>query len=568
MIIGIDLGTTNSTVSVWQDGRAVLIPNALGDLLTPSAVSIDDAGALLVGLAARERQSTHPERTATAFKRYMGTRHVTKLGGVAFTAEDLSAIVLGQLKADAEAYLGMAVSEAVITVPAYFNDRQRKATRRAGELAGLQVRRLLNEPTAAALAFGIQDCADREPFLVFDLGGGTFDVSIVEMFDGVVEVRASAGDNRLGGEDFNDAIMALARTRLDLPAMEALAAPALVHEIMRAAAERTRRALSDAAQAPFQVTVAGVQFETIVSAAEFEAQAAGLIERLRDPVLRSLRESDTRVDLLSEIVLVGGATRMPVVRKAVTRMFSRFPNASVHPDHAVGLGAAVQAALLAKDAALDEIRLSDVCPFSLGVDTTERDARGALHGGLFSPVIERNTPIPASRISYFRTLVDNQREVQFGIYQGEAREVRNNIKLGEISVPVPPRPAGMVGVECRFSYDSSGLLEVDVHVPETGMTRNLVILDEVDAMTDRDVAQRRELLAALKYHPREEAANAALLARAARCYESFIGAERERIGHGTLEFQAALERQDPRGIRIAHDQLSGLLDTLEGERFL
>ena len=568
MIIGIDLGTTNSTVSVWQDGRAVLIPNALGDLLTPSAVSIDDAGALLVGLAARERQSTHPERTATAFKRYMGTRHVTKLGGVAFTAEDLSAIVLGQLKADAEAYLGMAVSEAMITVPAYFNDRQRKATRRAGELAGLQVRRLLNEPTAAALAFGIQDCADREPFLVFDLGGGTFDVSIVEMFDGVVEVRASAGDNRLGGEDFNDAIMALARTRLDLPAMEALAAPALVHEIMRAAAERTRRALSDAAQAPFQVAVAGVQFETIVSAAEFEAQAAGLIERLRDPVLRSLRESDTRVDLLSEIVLVGGATRMPVVRKAVTRMFSRFPNASVHPDHAVGLGAAVQAALLAKDAALDEIRLSDVCPFSLGVDTTERDARGALHGGLFSPVIERNTPIPASRISYFRTLADNQREVQFGIYQGEAREVRNNIKLGEISVPVPPRPAGMVGVECRFSYDSSGLLEVDVHVPETGMTRNLVILDEVDAMTDRDVAQRRELLAALKYHPREEAANAALLARAARCYESFIGAERERIGHGTLEFQAALERQDPRGIRIAHDQLSGLLDTLEGERFL
>lgn len=568
MIIGIDLGTTNSTVSVWQDGRAVLIPNALGDLLTPSAVSIDDAGALLVGLAARERQSTHPERTATAFKRYMGTRHVTKLGGVAFTAEDLSAIVLGQLKADAEAYLGMAVREAVITVPAYFNDRQRKATRRAGELAGLQVRRLLNEPTAAALAFGIQDCADREPFLVFDLGGGTFDVSIVEMFDGVVEVRASAGDNRLGGEDFNDAIMALARTRLDLPAMEALAAPALVHEIMRAAAERTRRALSDAAQAPFQVAVAGVQFETIVSAAEFEAQAAGLIERLRDPVLRSLRESDTRVDLLSEIVLVGGATRMPVVRKAVTRMFSRFPNASVHPDHAVGLGAAVQAALLAKDAALDEIRLSDVCPFSLGVDTTERDARGALHGGLFSPVIERNTPIPASRISYFRTLADNQREVQFGIYQGEAREVRNNIKLGEISVPVPPRPAGTVGVECRFSYDSSGLLEVDVHVPETGMTRNLVILDEIDAMTDRDVAQRRELLAALKYHPREEAANAALLARAARCYESFIGAERERIGQGTLEFQAALERQDPRGIRIAHDQLSGLLDTLEGERFL
>ncbi len=568
MIIGIDLGTTNSTVAIWRDGQPQLIPNAIGDYLTPSAVSVTDDGTILVGIAARDRQSTHPRDTATAFKRYMGTRHLTKLGGIEFSAEDLSAIVLGRLKADAEAHLGEPVTEAVITVPAYFNDRQRKATRRAGELAGLDVRRLLNEPTAAALAFGIQDNAEREPFLVFDLGGGTFDVSIVEVFDGVVEVRASAGDNRLGGEDFNDMLAAFARTRLDMETIGTRVSPAVLHELMRAAAERTRRELTVSERAPFRITVGDTVFETDISAQEFEAQGAALLDRLRDPVLRSLRESDIRVDGLSEIVLVGGATRMPIVRKAVTRMFSRFPNASVHPDHAVGLGAAVQAGLLAKDAALDEIRLTDVCPFSLGVDTTERDARGAWHPGLFSPVIERNTPIPASRISHFRTLSDNQREVQFGIYQGEAREVRNNIKLGQLSVPVPPRPAGEISVECRFSYDSSGLLEVDVRVPETGMTRNLVIIDEADAMSERELGERREALAALKFHPRDGSENAALTARATRCYESFIGEHRERIGQAMLLFQSALDRQDPRAIRVAHQELTALLDALEGERFL
>ena len=568
MIIGIDLGTTNSAAAIWRDGQAVLIPNSVGDFLTPSAVSVGDDGAILVGIAARDRQSTHPQLSATAFKRYMGTRQVTKMGKASFSAEDLSALVLRSLKADAEAFLGEPVTGAVITVPAYFNDRQRKATRRAGELAGLEVKRLLNEPTAAALAFGIQDSEEREPFLVFDLGGGTFDVSIVEVFDGVVEVRASAGDNRLGGEDFNDAITAIARARLDMAAMGALSPPALLHEIMRAAAERTRRALTTSETAPFTVTLGETQFETEIGASEFEAQARPLLERLRDPVLRSLRESDIRVEALSEVVLVGGATRMPAVRKAITRMFGRFPNSAVHPDHAVALGAAVQAALIGRDAGLEEIRLTDVCPFSLGVDTTERDARGVLHAGLFAPVIERNTPIPASRVSYFRTLSDNQREVHFGIYQGEAREVSSNIKLGQLIVPVPPRPAGQVGVECRFSYDSSGLLEVDVTIPETGVTRNLVIIDEADAMSEQELASRREALAELKFHPRDDNDNAALMARAARCYESFIGAHREEIGRGILLFQSALDRQEPRGIKQGYDELTGLLDALEGERFL
>jgi molecular chaperone HscC len=566
MIVGIDLGTTNSAVAIWRDGRAELIPNSLGDVLTPSAVSLSDDGAILVGMAARERQSTHPQLTATAFKRRMGTQQTAQLGRDSYSAEDLSALVLRALKADAEAWLGEPVEAAVITVPAYFNDRQRKATRRAGEMAGLKVERLLNEPTAAALAHGIHDKEDKHPFLVFDLGGGTFDVSIVEIFEGIIEVRASAGDNRLGGEDFNDMLVELARGRL--PALKADAADSRLREIMRAAAERCRRALTGADCAPFTFVWNGEAHEIAVAAADFEEAAAPLIARLRDPVLRSLRDSGVVSDMLSAVIMVGGATRMPIVRQAVTRMFGRFPDISVDPDHAVALGAAVQAGLRARDAALEEIRLTDVCPFTLGVNTTEFDRNGRMHHGVFSPIIERNTVIPASRVHSFSTLQDNQRAVEFGIYQGEARNVAANVKLGQVSLPVPPRPAGQVQIDCRFSYDASGLLEVDVTVPETGVAKQLVICDDADAPDSAAIAARRTKLAALKVHPRDEEANAALLARAARCYESFLAERRDFIGQLILTFEAVIERQDPREIELTRRDIEQRLNELEGERFL
>jgi molecular chaperone HscC len=566
LIVGIDLGTTNSAVAIWRDGEAQLIPNSLGDLLTPSAVGLADDGSLLVGMAARERQSTHPKLTATAFKRLMGTQKPVQLGRTRYSAEDLSALVLRSLKADAEAFLGEPVESAVITVPAYFNDRQRKATRRAGEMAGLRVERLVNEPTAAALAHGIHDRGDKQPFLVFDLGGGTFDVSIVEIFDGIIEVRASAGDNRLGGEDFNEILVELARARLGR--REEFGGDSRLREIMRAAAERTRRTLTESDKAPFRFVWEGEAQEIEVGVAEFEEAAAPLLARLRDPVLRSLRDSNIHTDQLSEIILVGGATRMPVVRRAVTRMFGRFPSGSVHPDHAVALGAAVQAGLKARDAALDEIRLTDVCPFTLGVDTAERDPAGGLRRGVFAPIIERNTVIPASRVHSFSTLFDNQREVRFGVYQGESRQVAANVKLGEIGLSVPPRPAGHVRIDVRFSYDVSGLLEVDVSVPETGVAKQLVICDDADAPSEAEVAKRREALAALKVHPREEAANAAALARGERCYESFIGERRDFVGQLILAFESVLERQDPREIATARAELERQLDGLEGERYL
>jgi molecular chaperone HscC len=564
VIVGIDLGTTNSAVARWGDDRPELIPNSLGDLLTPSAVSLTDDGDVLVGMAARERQSVHPERTATAFKRLMGTQKPIFLGRTRFSAEELSALVLRSLRADAERHYGEPVTGAVITVPAYFSDRQRKATRRAGELAGLNVERLVNEPTAAALAYGIVDREDRDPFLVFDLGGGTFDVSIVEIFDGVIEVRASAGDNRLGGEDFNEVIAGLAKARLNLPL--GAAQPKLTEQV-RAAAERTRRALSEAEAANFEIVWRDQQFSTQITAEEFETAAGPLLERLREPVLRAMRDSKIRAEDMSEIVMVGGATRMPIIRKAVTRMFARFPNAAVHPDHAVALGAAVQAGLKERQADLAEIRLTDVCPYSLGVDVMERDHTGAIHNGLFAPILERNTVLPASRVHRFQTAHPQQRNVEFGIYQGEARTVAANIKLGSVDIAVPPRAAGEIVIDCRFTYDVSGLLEVDVTVPATGETRQVVIHDG-EGLDDGEVQERRAALAALKIHPREQAANQALIARAERCYESFIGERRETAGQLLAYFEGTLASQDPRAIAEAMALVSAKLDAIEGERYL
>jgi molecular chaperone HscC len=567
MIIGIDLGTTNSAVGVWRDGRAELIPNSLGHLLTPSAVGLDEDGSLLVGLSARERRSTHPNLTANLFKRYMGTRRLTTLGDRQFLPEELSSLVLASLKRDAEAFLGEAVTEAVITVPAYFNDRQRKATRWAGELAGLKVERLLNEPTAAALAYGIHNLEDESRFLVFDLGGGTFDVSILEMFEGVIEVRSSTGDNRLGGEDFNEAIMADMRTRFGGLGGEGYSPDGPLGQKLRVAAETVRRGLTDGPTARAQMVWKDKAFDYELSADRFEILCADLMKRLRDPVLRALKDGDINPSNLKEIVLVGGSTRMPIVRRAVTRMFGRFPSTTVHPDEAVAIGAAIQAGLKARDVNLSEVVLTDVCPYTLGVNSAEMQPDGSHVGGLFAPIIERNTIVPVSRVRPFRTLKHMQRDVTFVVYQGESRHVSENIRLGEITIPVPPKKAGQVEVECRFTYDINGLIEVDVRVPETKAHRQLVIAGDL-SLSAAELAARREALAALKVHPKDLEANRAAMARGTRCYESTLGHVRQEVGELISQFQAALDRQDVRGADKARGDFLAGLDAIEGETYL
>src|ERR1700722_3902838 len=568
MIVGIDLGTTNSAIAVWLDGRPQLVPNSLGSFLTPSAVSVDEDGQVLVGLAARERQVTHPKVTATTFKRWMGTARVTSLGSNrTFRPEELSALVLRSLKADAEAFLKEPVTEAVITVPAYFNDHQRKATRHAGELAGLKVERLLNEPTAAALAHGLHLRDDDTQFLVFDLGGGTFDVSIVEIFSGVIEVRSSAGDNCLGGEDFNkvliDDFFTARRSELGPRAKQNDG----LFERVRNQAERARRALSQQNAATMSVVWRDKEVSYAVDAARFAQLSEPLLSRLREPVLQALRDGGIHADKLKAIILVGGATRMPVVRSAVVRMFGRLPSLGPNPEEAIAVGAAVQAGLKARDAALREVVMTDVCPYTLGVNSGERRADGTIHTGLFSPIIERNTVVPASRFRTFSTIEPGQRSVQFTVYQGGAPGVPDNIALGPFEVRVPVREK-LGAVNVRFTYDVNGLLEVDVTVPETGETRQVLITGASGDLSAEEIAERRLTLAALKVPPRETEPNRAALARGARCYETSLGEKRGLVATWLRQFEVALDAQDPHRIDNAREHFLEQLDSLEGESYL
>ena len=563
MIVGIDLGTTNSLIAVFRDGRPQLIPNALGDFATPSAVAIDDAGKLITGLAARERAATDPARTAQAFKRLMGSDRTVRLGDRTMRAEELSALVLQSLKADAEAFLGEPVTEAVITVPAYFNEAQRRATRTAGELAGLKVERLLNEPTAAGLAYGLQDRPDNSTFLVFDLGGGTFDVSVLEYFDGVVEVRASAGDTRLGGEDFAHAVGRLFIERcgaLSLADRERLQKdPALWWR----AAEQAKRDLSERDTTVMGLMLDGRRAELEITRADFESATAELLQRLRRPIERALQDAQLSPAALNEVVLVGGATRMPMVRQMITRLFQRLPLRTIDPDQAIAQGAAVQAGLKARDAALDEVVLTDVMPFSLGVITAQRVGQQTV-GDRFSPIIERNTPVPVSRMDRFYSMHDGQKEVELDIRQGESPIGSDNLHLGKLSIPLTPAPAGESAIEVRFTYDANGLLDVDVRDVKGGRTVSTLIRNTATEMSESQIAEALAQLRALKRHPRDEEENRYLVERAKRLYEDRLGEQRVAIQSWLSEFEQALDTQDPRVIRHARQQMREALDSIDG----
>ncbi|HWA38825.1 MAG TPA: molecular chaperone HscC [Burkholderiales bacterium] len=566
MIVGIDLGTTNSLVAAWKDGAPRLIPNGLGEFLTPSCVSIDEDGDILVGRAARERLQTHPDRTAAVFKRFMGTNKTFDLHRKVFRPEELSSLVLRSLKADAEAFLGTPVTEAVITVPAYFSDAQRKATRAAGQLAGLRVDRLLNEPTAAALAHGMhqRDAASR--FLVFDLGGGTFDVSILELFEGVMEVRASAGDNFLGGEDFVQCLVELFFERNKLPG-KLKGDPAFMQQVI-ARAEAAKRALSLAPNASIRVAHKKDEYTLDIDEALLEQTCAHLLKRLREPVERALRDANLRSSALDRIVLAGGATRMPIVKRLVTRMFGRFPASDINPDEVVALGAAVQAGLKMKDAALKEVVMTDVAPYSLGLEVAVSASDGAVSNGHFDPVIERNSPIPISRVKRYYPVQDRQPHIQLQIYQGEARMVVDNIHLGRLMVDLPSMPREQCGVDVRFTYDVNGLLQVEATVLRTQQTSAVVILDNPGVLSDEEIATRLKTLSDLKIHPRDRLEHRTLLARAERLYLQMRAEQREQLGRQILEYERILEKQDLRAIEPLRQQFERIVNDIEHDSYL
>ena len=565
MILGIDLGTTHSAAAVFRDGAPVLIPNAHGDYLTPSAVSLDDHGHTLVGLAARERAGLHAQSTALAFKRWMGSdRTLTLKSGShekMLRPEALSALVLQALKADAEAFLGEPVTEAVITVPAYFNEAQRRATRTAGEIAGLKVERLLNEPTAAGLAYGLQERPEHSSFLIFDLGGGTFDVSVLEYFDGVVEVRASAGDTRLGGEDFSRVIAQLFARQVEGLKTEEREAW-LASDTWWRLAEQAKRDLGERDSAELRTVWQDRPLSATLSRSDFEAASAELLQRLRRPIERALADAQLDPSTLADVVLVGGATRMPMVRQLVTRLFQRLPLRNLDPDLAIAMGAAVQAGLKARDAALDDVVLTDVMPYSLGI-VAAAPVGGRMVNDRFSPIIERNTPVPVSRVERYHTVADQQRQILVDVRQGESPVGSENLGLGKLEVPVTPAPAGQAGVEVRFTYDANGLLEVEARTLPDGERHELLIESQGARLSPAEIAATRERLQALKRHPRDEADNRYLIERAKRLFEDRLGNDRTMLQDWLAQFEAVLQTQDERLIRQARQQFKEALDSID-----
>lgn len=562
-IIGIDLGTTNSLVSCFKDEKVIIIENIFGERLTPSIISADEEGQIFVGKIAKERQVTHPNNTVSLFKRNMGSKKINKIGNRDYLPEELSSFIIRSLKEDAERFLGEQVTEAVISVPAYFNDTQRRATKRAGELAGLKIERLINEPTAAAIAYGLHEKKSNTKFLVFDLGGGTFDVSVLELYKNMMEVRAVAGDNYLGGEDFTKVLLEIftRKNGIDLSALDIK-----TYNMIRKQGEIAKRNFSKYKEVEMVVNIRGEEIKSLISLSEYERDCELLLAKLRKPIERALKDAAIKLKEIETIVLVGGGTKLPIIRGFVSKLFGRLPAITINPDEVVVMGTTIQAAMKMRDKAIKEIVLTDVCPYTLGTNTSVEKPGGYFESGYFFPIIERNTIIPVSKVERLYTIRDNQKKITVEILQGESRLSKENILLGELSVVVPASPKGEEAIDIRYTYDINGILEVEVTVVSTGVKKKIIIEKNSGYMSKEEVAERLEELKDIKIHPKDKEENMLLIAKGERMYEESIGEVRRVIAQGIRNFEEALERQDKRIIEEEYNGLLRLLNEIEGEQ--
>lgn len=511
-IIGIDLGTTNSLAAVWQDGKSNLIPNAFGEYLTPSVVSVNEDGTVYVGKTAKERLASHPRETASVFKRFMGTARKYRLGKNTYLPEELSAFVLKKLKEDAERYLGEPVEEAIISVPAYFNDMARNATKRAGIIAGLKVERIINEPSAAALACQNMNQEEDATILVFDFGGGTLDVSLVECFDNVIEIVAVSGDNQLGGQDFDDMIAAhfIRELQLDQTVLQPE-----TKALIRKSAEQCKRNLTENKTAEMVVNCPEVNGKLEISRKDVVSVCASLFERMGKPISKVLMDAKISADEITQIVLVGGSCKMPIVKQYLEHILKRRDIQTVNPDYMIALGCGVCAGIKERDEDIKDMLLTDICPFSLGVNVVNHENPNK---ELMSFMIKRNSPLPISREGVYVNARDNQTNIRFGIYQGEAMYIQDNTLLGELELTIPPRPAGEVKCFVRFTYDINGILEVNVNIPLTGKQKDLVIVNKELGMTQEQVDAKLKELEKIKVNPAHEEENQYVLEWGSRLF--------------------------------------------------
>ena len=480
-IIGIDLGTTNSCVAVMEGGEAVVIANAEGMRTTPSVVGFSKTGERLVGQVAKRQAITNPEGTISSIKREMGTNYKANINGKAYTPQEISAMILAKLKADAEAYLGEKVTEAVITVPAYFNDSQRQATKDAGAIAGLNVRRIINEPTAAALAYGVDKEQDQK-IMVYDLGGGTFDVSIIEMGDGVQEVLATAGNNRLGGDDFDDRIIKYLAAEFKKDNGIDLLNDKMAAQRLKEAAEKAKIELSGVMQTAINLPFITVDatgpkhLDMTLTRAKFDELTADLVEATMGPVRQALADSGLSTGELNKVLMVGGSSRIPAVQEAVKKLIGKEPFKGINPDECVALGAAIQGGVLGGD--VKGILLLDVTPLSLGIET---------YGGVSTKIIERNTTIPTKKSQIFSTAADNQLSVEVNVLQGEREMARDNKSLGIFHLDgIAPAPRGIPQIEVTFDIDANGIVSVSAKDLGTGKQQSITITSSTN-MSKEDI---------------------------------------------------------------------------------
>lgn len=575
-IIGVDLGTTNSAIAYLKNEKPVIIENDRGERTTPSVFQKNRNGEIQVGTLAKNGYPTYPRETVLEAKRLMGTEEKLVVSGEAYSPEEISSHILMYLKQSAETFLGKRVTEAVITVPAYFSDSQRKATQRAGELAGLKVERIINEPTAAAIAFGIENMEKDQHILVYDLGGGTFDVSIVELFAGVVEVKASAGNNHLGGMDFDNALVDwLVQKYKDEKGIDLLGLGTEDDILQRKArikqdAENVKKSLSSQSSARFNLPFIAmynnspISIDEEITRSHFEKLIKSQAESTLEQIDKALKDAKLSIGDINEVLLVGGSTRIPLIQELVEKKFGKKARKDINPDEAVALGAAVQAGI--KSGEIDSskgIMVIDVCPYTLGVDVVKY-VGGQMVPGFFDPIIPRNSTVPITESQTYVTVRDDQEEVNIGIYQGDDEDqyVRPHLRIlkDDITVSgIPPRPKGEEKVEVKFTYDINGILNVEATVLSTGKKINQIIQAQPGVMSAQEVAVAKEKIEQEWNQSKlyDEVKN--VINRAEKVMEEVNDSERVKIENLLVSLKQSLSSNNTDQVKKYEDELTDLL---------